>query len=142
MDVVSDLPPSAKLIVKVLGYNGTLTQSELADKSRLSPRTVRHGLQKVEEADVVVSEIPLVMPDKISTRSRSSPNHVPSGLSIKSLIPIPFDDLSERNGLVNRLNCDPNTLSHLCLWDDHHESTLDTCETVALVAHLRNLDYL
>lgn len=58
-DVVSDLPPSAKLIVKVLEYNGTLTQSELADKSRLSPRTVRHGLQKLKEADVVVSEISL-----------------------------------------------------------------------------------
>lgn len=58
-DVVSDLPPSAKLIVKVLEYNGTLTQSELADKSRLSPRTVRDGLQKLEEADVVVSEVSL-----------------------------------------------------------------------------------
>ena len=55
-DAVSNLPPSAKLIVKVLEYNGTLTQSELADKSRLSPRTVRNGLQKLEKADVVVSE--------------------------------------------------------------------------------------
>ena len=58
-DVVSDLPPSAKLIVKVLEYNGTLTQSKLADKSRLSPRTVRNGLQKLEKGDVVVSEISL-----------------------------------------------------------------------------------
>ncbi len=58
-DVVSDLPPSAKLIVKVLEYNGTLTQSEIADKSRLSPRTVRHGLKELDQAGVVDSEISL-----------------------------------------------------------------------------------
>jgi len=58
-DVVSDLAPSAKLIVKVLEYNGPLTQSELADKTRLSPRTTRYGLTELEEAGVVVSEISL-----------------------------------------------------------------------------------
>ncbi len=58
-DAVSDLPPSAKLIAKVLEYNGTLTQTEIAQKSRLSPRTVRHGMEKLEGADVVVSEISL-----------------------------------------------------------------------------------
>jgi len=58
-DIVSDLPPSAKLIVKVLEYNGTLTQSALADKSRLSPRTVRHALTELDEAGVVYSEVSL-----------------------------------------------------------------------------------
>jgi len=58
-DVVSDLPPSAKLIAKVLEYNGTLTQSALADKSRLSPRTVRHALTELDEAGVADSEISL-----------------------------------------------------------------------------------
>ena len=56
-DALSDLPPSAKLIAKVLEYNGTLTQSELADKSRLSPRTVRHALKELDQAGVVDSEI-------------------------------------------------------------------------------------
>jgi len=58
-DAVSDLPPSAKLIAKVLEYNGTLTQSELVEKSRLSPRTTRQGIQKLEDAGVVESEISL-----------------------------------------------------------------------------------
>ncbi len=58
-DAVSDLPPSAKLIAKVLEYNGTLTQSELVEKSRLSPRTVRHALKELDEAGVVDSEISL-----------------------------------------------------------------------------------
>jgi len=53
---------------------------------------------------------------------------------------VPLDDLSERNSLVNGLNLYPNTLAHLRLWDDHHESTLDTCEAVTLVAHLCDLD--
>ncbi|MFD1643680.1 MarR family transcriptional regulator [Halohasta litorea] len=58
-DAVSDLPPSAKLIAKVLEYNGTLTQSELVERSRLSPRTTRQGTQKLEDAGVVESEISL-----------------------------------------------------------------------------------
>jgi len=58
-DVVSDLPPSAKLIVKVLEYNGTLTQAALADKSRLSPRTVRHALTELDAAGIVDAEISL-----------------------------------------------------------------------------------
>ena len=58
-DVVSDLPPSAKLIAKVLEYNGTLTQSKLADKSRLSARTTRHALTELDKAGVVDSEISL-----------------------------------------------------------------------------------
>ena len=57
-DAVSDFPPSAKLIVKVLEYddNTTLTQSELTNKSRLSLRTVQSSLQKLEESDVVMSK--------------------------------------------------------------------------------------
>jgi len=58
-DAISDLPPSAKLIAKVLEYNGTLTQSELVERSRLSPRTTRQAIQKLEDAGVVESEISL-----------------------------------------------------------------------------------
>lgn len=58
-DAVSDLPPSAKLIAKVLEYNGTLTQSKLVNKSRLSPRTVRHALKQLDETGVVDSEVSL-----------------------------------------------------------------------------------
>jgi DNA-binding MarR family transcriptional regulator len=50
---VRDLPPSAKLVAKVLEYNGTLTQNELADETMLPPRTVRYALSRLEDADVV-----------------------------------------------------------------------------------------
>ncbi|AUX10457.1 ArsR family transcriptional regulator [Halalkaliarchaeum desulfuricum] len=52
---VRDLPPSAKLVAKVLDYNGTLTQSQLAEETLLPPRTVRYALSRLEEENVVES---------------------------------------------------------------------------------------
>lgn len=54
-DEVADLPPSAKLVAKVLEYNDQLTQSQLAEESLLPPRTVRYALNRLEEIDVVDS---------------------------------------------------------------------------------------
>ncbi|MFC7027517.1 MarR family transcriptional regulator [Halomicroarcula sp. GCM10025324] len=54
-DAVRDLPPSAKLVAKVLEYNDTLTQSQLADETLLPPRTVRYALSRLEDAGVVDS---------------------------------------------------------------------------------------
>jgi DNA-binding MarR family transcriptional regulator len=55
LEAVEELPPSAKLVVKVLEYNGTLTQSQLAEESLLPPRTVRYALNRLEEVGVVES---------------------------------------------------------------------------------------
>ena len=52
---VRDLPPSAKLVAKVLEYNDTLTQSELAEETLLPPRTVRYALSRLEDAGVIDS---------------------------------------------------------------------------------------
>jgi DNA-binding MarR family transcriptional regulator len=52
---VRDLPPSAKLVAKVLDYNDTLSQSQLAEETLLPPRTVRYALTRLEDADVVES---------------------------------------------------------------------------------------
>ena len=51
--VVTELPPSAKLVYKTLVYEGSLTQSQLADESLLPQRTVRHALGKLQDAGVV-----------------------------------------------------------------------------------------
>lgn len=50
---LQDLPPSAKLVAKTLEYEGELTQGELADHTRLPPRTVRHAVSDLEEADLI-----------------------------------------------------------------------------------------
>ncbi|PSQ06985.1 ArsR family transcriptional regulator [Halobacteriales archaeon QS_6_71_20] len=52
---VRDLPPSAKLVAKVLEYEDTLSQSELAEETLLPARTVRYALSRLEDADVVDS---------------------------------------------------------------------------------------
>jgi len=52
---VEDLPPSAKLVAKVLEYNDSLTQSQLAEETLLPPRTVRYALTRLEDVGVVGS---------------------------------------------------------------------------------------
>ncbi|GGM71834.1 DNA-binding MarR family transcriptional regulator [Halarchaeum rubridurum] len=55
VEQLRDLPPSAKLVAKVLEYEDTLTQSELAEETLLPPRTVRYALTRLDEAGVVDS---------------------------------------------------------------------------------------
>lgn len=55
--VLSELPPSAKLVYKVLEYEGPLTQDRIAVESRLCARTVRYALGKLEEQEIVTSRV-------------------------------------------------------------------------------------
>lgn len=52
---VRDLPPSAKLVAKVLEYEGTLTQTELSEETLLPSRTVRYALSRLEDEEIVKS---------------------------------------------------------------------------------------
>lgn len=52
---VAELPPSAKLVAKVLDHEGALTQSQLAEETRLPTRTVRYALSRLEAVDAVAS---------------------------------------------------------------------------------------
>ncbi|MBS3761101.1 helix-turn-helix transcriptional regulator [Halodesulfurarchaeum sp.] len=54
---VEDLPPSAKLVLKVLEYNGGLTQKQIVGKSRLSQRTVRDALDRLQDRTIVEKNI-------------------------------------------------------------------------------------
>lgn len=54
-EAVEDLPPSAKLVAKVLEYEDTLSQSEIAEETLLPPRTVRYALSRLEDERVVES---------------------------------------------------------------------------------------
>ena len=50
-----ELPPSAKLVAKVLETDAPLSQGQLAAESLLPDRTVRYALNRLEEADLVTS---------------------------------------------------------------------------------------
>ncbi len=54
---IDDLPPSAKLVFKVLEYKGSLTQKQIVDESMLSARTVRYALERLEDIGVVDEDI-------------------------------------------------------------------------------------
>jgi DNA-binding MarR family transcriptional regulator len=50
-----ELPPSAKLVAKVLEDDAPLSQGQLAEESLLPDRTVRYALNRLEQADLVES---------------------------------------------------------------------------------------
>ena len=56
-ETIADLPPSAKLVYKVLEYNGPLTQKGIVEESMLSARTVRYALERLEEVGVVDEDV-------------------------------------------------------------------------------------
>lgn len=56
-DRLRGLPPSAKLVAKVLEDEGALTHAELAEQSLLPDRTVRYALDRLEGATLVDSRM-------------------------------------------------------------------------------------
>ncbi len=55
----SDLPPSAKLVLKVLEYQGSMTQKQIIDETNLPPRTVRYALSLLVSENLVKKQISL-----------------------------------------------------------------------------------
>ena len=56
-DGIADLPPSAKLVYKVLEYDGPLTQKGIVKESMLSARTVRYALERLDEVGVIEEDV-------------------------------------------------------------------------------------
>jgi len=54
-DRLQELPPSAKLVAKVLETDGSLPQGELTEETLLPERTVRYALNRLEEQGLVES---------------------------------------------------------------------------------------
>ena len=52
-----DLPPSAKLVYRVLEYEGPLTQQQLCEQTRLPSRTVRYAISELDGLKIVTEEI-------------------------------------------------------------------------------------
>jgi len=54
-DRLRELPPSAKLVAKVLEDDAALSQGQLAEESLLPDRTVRYALNRLDEEDLIDS---------------------------------------------------------------------------------------
>ncbi|MGY5854142.1 MAG: sugar kinase [Candidatus Thorarchaeota archaeon] len=57
--LAQDLPPSAKLVLKVLEYQGQLTQKEIIDETMLPARTVRYALSLLMSEELVAKRVSL-----------------------------------------------------------------------------------
>ena len=58
-DVAHELPPSAKLVFKVLEYRGQLSQKEIIEETMLPPRTVRYALSLLMSEGLVTKKLSL-----------------------------------------------------------------------------------
>ena len=58
-DVAHELPPSAKLVFKVLEYQGQLSQKEIIEETMLPPRTVRYALSLLMSQGLVTKKLSL-----------------------------------------------------------------------------------
>lgn len=54
-EILRALPPSAKLVAKVLDHTSPLTLRELADHTLLPDRTVRYAINRLENAGLIQS---------------------------------------------------------------------------------------
>lgn len=54
-----DLPPSAKLVAKVLDVNEPLDQAHLAEETLLPDRTIRYALTQLEDANLITAHVNL-----------------------------------------------------------------------------------
>jgi len=61
---LENVPNSAKTIFDLLNHEGTMKTAEIAEKTLLSRRTVRYGLKKLMEQEIVTRE-----PDLMDLRS-------------------------------------------------------------------------
>lgn len=52
-DVFADLPPSAKLVAKVIEHEGAMDAGEVSEAARLHPSTTRDALKRLAEEGVV-----------------------------------------------------------------------------------------
>lgn len=59
-DRLRELPPSAKLVARILETEGALAQGELVEESLLPDRTVRYALNRLEEHELVETRYSLV----------------------------------------------------------------------------------
>ena len=56
---IENIPPSSKFILKILEYEGPLTQKQIVEKTMLPPRTVRYALNILLEKGLIVKKASL-----------------------------------------------------------------------------------
>lgn len=79
IEILAELPPSAKLVYKVLEYDAPLTQPQLRERTRLTKRTTRHAISILTEAGVVDEEVYLPDARMRQYRPQNAEQHTHGG---------------------------------------------------------------
>ncbi|MDD1685975.1 winged helix-turn-helix transcriptional regulator [Methanoregula sp.] len=67
------LPPSSKIVLKILGKEGALTHKDIVKKSHCSPRTVRFALRRLKENELIIEKLNMRDMRQIIYQDRSIP---------------------------------------------------------------------
>ncbi|MFA6332180.1 MAG: winged helix-turn-helix transcriptional regulator [Methanoregula sp.] len=67
------LPPSSKVVLKILGKEGALTHKDLVKKTNCSPRTVRFALRRLKENQLIIEKANMRDMRQIIYQDRSVP---------------------------------------------------------------------
>jgi DNA-binding MarR family transcriptional regulator len=54
---MNPLPPSSKIVLRILGREGAMTHKDLVKKTHCSPRTVRYALRKLKERKLLIEKM-------------------------------------------------------------------------------------
>jgi len=54
---MNPLPPSSKIVLRILGSEGALTHKDIVNKSHCSPRTVRYALKRLKEHELIIEKM-------------------------------------------------------------------------------------
>jgi DNA-binding MarR family transcriptional regulator len=52
----TQLPPSSKTVLEILGIGGAMTHKDLVQKTHLAPRTIRYALKKLKERQLIIEK--------------------------------------------------------------------------------------
>jgi len=55
--IMTSLPPSSKIVLKILGKEGALTHKDIVKKTKCSPRTVRYALKRLKENELIIEKM-------------------------------------------------------------------------------------
>ncbi|MGA2120955.1 MAG: helix-turn-helix domain-containing protein [Methanoregula sp.] len=70
---MNPLPPSSKIVLKILGTDGALTHKDIVNKTHCSPRTVRYALKRLKEHELIIEKMNIRDMRQIIYQFRVSP---------------------------------------------------------------------
>jgi predicted transcriptional regulator len=71
--VMSQLPPSSKTVLRVLGREGAMTHKDIVRKTHFNRRTVRYALSKLKEKGLIIEKMNLQDMRQIIYQNRGIP---------------------------------------------------------------------